>query len=85
MVNQPKFLKLTTQETLISQVEEVNAELGDPNCKLTEPFEVGQGLNLTPWLMEYTNDNQIMIRSEQILTMCDPNPKLLAKYKDVLS
>ena len=61
---------------------EVSAELGDPNCKLIEPYEIWEGPNLAPWLMEYTHDNEIMIRSEQILTMCEPSPKLLDKYKE---
>jgi hypothetical protein len=85
-MNHPvKFLKLVSQEVLISQVTEVSAELGDPNCKLIEPYEIWEGPNLAPWLMDYTHDNEIMIRSEQILTMCDPSPKLLEKYKSVLS
>ena len=32
-----KVLLLSNQEIVVSEIEEVAAEIGDPNCKLTKP------------------------------------------------
>ena len=32
-----KVLLLTSQEIVVSEIDEVAAEFGDPNCKLTKP------------------------------------------------
>lgn len=69
---------------LVSQIEEVYAEIGDPNCKLIEPFvlEVDQQNNVTlsPWLIEYTNENSYMISSDKILTLVKPKGIIEEKY-----
>ena len=69
---------------LISQIEEVGSELGQPDCKLIEPFVVESKDSLVPWLIDLTNDNTFMISSDKILTMAEPTPSLLKKYKDLL-
>ena len=35
---------------LLTQIEEVGGELGEPDCKLTEPFVVHEDGTLSPWL-----------------------------------
>lgn len=69
---------------LVSQIEEVYAEIGDPNCKLIEPFvlEIDQQNNVTlsPWLIEYTNENSYMISSDKILTLVKPKGIIEEKY-----
>jgi len=79
-----KILVLTDQTLLISQIEEVGADIGEPDCKLTEPFVVKEDGTLHPWLIEITNDNQFMMSSDKILTLVDPKPTLLEKYQDLL-
>jgi hypothetical protein len=69
---------------LISQIEEVGSDLGQPDCKLIEPFVVESKDSLVPWLIDLTNDNTFMISSDKILTMAEPTPSLLKKYKDLL-
>jgi hypothetical protein len=69
---------------LISQIEEVGADIGEPDCKLTEPFVINSDGTLSPWLIEITNDNQFMMSSDKILTLVDPKPTLLEKYQDLL-
>ena len=67
---------------LISQVEESSSyDIGEPNCKLIEPFVV-KGEYLEPWLLEYTDSNAFMIHADKILTMFEPNSKILKKYKN---
>ena len=55
---------------LISQLEEVAPmDIGDPNCKLIEPFVMGENDTLSPWLIDITNDNEFMMCSDKILTL----------------
>ena len=79
-----KILFLTTNQILISQIEEVTSELGEPDCKLIEPFVICDDGTLSPWLLEYTNQNDFMISSDKLLTIADPNSKLKVKYEDLL-
>ncbi len=79
-----KILCLTNNQVLISQIEEVTSELGEPDCKLTEPFVICDDGTLTPWLLEYTNQNDFMISSDKLLTIADPNSKLKIKYEELL-
>ena len=80
-----KVLVLTTNQILVSQVEEVSPlDIGDPNCKLIEPFLLNQDGTLSPWLIDVTNENEFMICSDKILTLVDPKPTLLEKYQDLL-
>lgn len=77
-----KILVIQNQ-TLISQIEEVVGDIGEPDCKLIEPFII-DGENINPWLVEYSNQNVFMIHSDKILTIAEPNGKLLKKYEDIL-
>ena len=78
-MNNVKILYLTTNQILISQIEEVTSELGEPDCKLIEPFVICDDGTLSPWLLDYTNQNDFMISSDKLLTIADPNSKLKIK------
>jgi hypothetical protein len=69
---------------LLTQIEEVSADLGQPDCKLTEPFIITADGNLIPWLVDLTNQNTFMIHSDKILTIADPTGKLKDKYEGLL-
>ena len=69
---------------LLTQIEEVSADLGQPDCKLTEPFVLKDDGTLVPWLVDLTNQNTFMIHSDKILTIADPTGKLKDKYEDLL-
>ena len=79
-----KLIILINQQKLISQIDEVGADIGQPDCKLTEPFIVGDDNTLSPWLVESTNQSVFMLSSDKILTLVDPKPTLLEKYQDLL-
>ena len=80
-----KVLVLTNQQILVSQLEEVAPmDIGDPNCKLIEPFLINEDGTLSPWLIDITNYNEFMLCSDKILTLVDPKPTLLEKYQDLL-
>ena len=71
---------------LVSQVTEVSADLGEPDCKLIEPFLVVQSTGeLVPWCVDFTTQNEFMISSDKILTIAVPNTTLLEKYKSLVS
>ena len=78
------MIVLTNNLKLVSQIEEVGAAIpGEPDCKLLEPFVVGEQDTLSPWLVESTNQNEFMLSSDKILTLVDPKPTLLEKYQNL--
>ena len=79
-----KLIVLINQQRLVSQIEEIGADIGQPDCKLTEPFVVGDNNTLSPWLVDVTSENVFMLSSDKILTLVDPKPTLLEKYQDLL-
>jgi hypothetical protein len=79
-----KLIVLLDQQKLVSQIDEVTSELGEPDCKLTEPFLLKEDGTLTPWLVGVTNENVFMITSDKILTLTEPKPTILEKYQDLL-
>ena len=73
------------QLKLVSQIEEVAAAIpGEPDCKLIEPYLVGEQDTLSPWMVDFTNQNTFMLSSDKILTLVDPKPTLLEKYEKLL-
>ena len=76
---------LTNHQKILTQVEEVQSELGEPDCKFVEPFIVNEDGTLSPWLLDVTTQNTFMISSDKILTLVEPNSKLVQKYEDVLN
>ena len=69
----------------MTQIEEVApVDIGDPNCKMIEPYVVGEQDTLSPWLVEFTSQNEFMISSDKILTILDPKPTLLEKYENLI-
>ena len=68
---------------LVSQIDEVTSELGEPDCKLTKPFVVKSDQTLEPYLCGYTKQSTFMISSFKIFTLADPKPTLLEKYEDL--
>ena len=81
-----KILLLMNNQFLISQIEEVGADIGEPDCKLIKPFIIdNNGLKtLQPFLSGYTKQDTFMMSSDKILTLADPTPTLLEKYEDLI-
>ena len=72
-----KVILLTNSERLISEIEEVGAEIGEPDCKLINPMEIWESNNLAPWMMDHTMQDTFMISSDKIITLADPMPTFL--------
>ena len=79
-----KLIVLLNQQRLVSQIEEIGADIGQPDCKLTEPFIVGDNNTLSPWLVDVTSENVFMLSSDKILTLTEPKPTILEKYQNLL-
>ena len=78
-----KIIVLTTNQIVISQIDEVPAAIpGEPDCKLTNPFIIKENETLEPYLLGITKNDIFMISSDKILTLADPTPTLLEKYLD---
>jgi len=72
---------LTNNQILISKIEEVGADIGEPDCKLIDPYLLNvSDETLSPWLGNFSLQNTFMIQSDKILTITDPRPTLLEKY-----
>ena len=77
----------TTQQILISEVVQVAAmDIGEPDCKLVNPFWINTlegSTTLEPFLNGVTRDDTFMMSSDKILTLADPTPTILEKYLDL--
>ena len=89
-----KMIVLMNNKILMSEIEEIGAEVGEPDCKLINPvtlttteekLTVQEGkVVLTKWFSSLTKDREFMISSDKILTMADPAPTILEKYMDLV-
>ena len=86
-----KLIVLTSKEILLSEIEEVGAQVGEPDCKLINPvvlrttddkltIEEGK-VTLTKWLSSFTYDRTFMISSDKIITLAEIAPNILEKYQ----
>ena len=93
-MSQIKIIVLMNNKVLVSEIEEVGAEVGEPDCKLINPvtltttedkITVEEGkIVLTKWLQSFTRTNEFMMSSDKILTIADPNSGILEKYEDLI-
>ena len=79
-----KVLLLSNQEIVVSEIEEIACEIGDPNCKLTKPYKI-EGGALHRWMQDYTEQNEVMISSDKIITLVTPSPLIFDQYSKVTS
>ena len=78
-----KCVLVDVDTVLISEVVELDAEIGDPNCKLINPYLFNSIDDMKPWKSEITNQTEFMIRSEDILTIADPSGTVIDKYTEL--
>ena len=84
-----KLILFKVDTVLITEIVELDAELGDPNCKLIRPLEwkkndTNDEYSLTTWI-EASGQDEFMVRSEDILTIADPTPEVIEKYLELTS
>ena len=78
-----KCVLVDVDTVLIAEVIEMDAEIGDPNCKLIKPYLFNSIDDMTPWKSDITTQTEFMIRSEDILTIADPTQEVIAKYREL--
>jgi len=75
---------LKNNQILVSQLEPTEADLpGEPDVRLVDPYILEEG-SLTRWLRDVTIQNEMMIQSDQILTIVEPAPAIISSYNEVL-
>ena len=82
-----KCLLLKNDNVLISEIVEVGADIGEPDCKLTNTFllvKSQDGYTLEPWI-DFSSQKDFMIHSDSILTIVDPTAELLSKYFEMIT
>ena len=82
MANPIKCLLLDVDNVIISEVEEMGAEIGDLDCKLIKPYLFESIDDMKPW-PKATDQTELMIRSDSILTIADPTKEVIAKYLEL--
>ena len=80
-----KCVLIDVDTVIIAEVVELDAEIGDPNCKLINPYIFNSIDDMKPWKSEITNQTEFMIRSEDILTIADPTGAVTDKYLELSS
>ena len=78
-----KAVVLTNKQILISQIDEVGADIGEPDCKLTNPYLLRDDGTMEPWLINISRQDVFMISSDKILTLTEPMPTLIEKYEEL--
>ena len=77
------MLILMNQTILISQIDEVLADIGQPDCKLINPCVIVDG-KLSKWMSDLTPNKEMFMSSDKILTLVDPTKKLLDEYSKII-
>lgn len=77
-----KCLLLKVDTVLVSEITEVGGDIGEPDCKLINPYEIDDEGNLTPW-PDVTDQTEMMIHSDSILTIVDPKEEIVQKYLEL--
>ncbi len=78
-----KVLLLTNNQILVTQIDEVGADIGEPDCKMTNPFLLKDDGTLEPWLVSVSRQEEFMISSDKIITLTEPMPTLVEKYESL--
>jgi len=79
MAENIKCLLVGIDTVLISEVEELDATIGDPDCRLIKPMRFLGIDDMKPWV-QASGQTEYMIRSSDILTIADPTPEVVAAY-----
>ena len=79
-----KCLVLLTGIVLIAKIEEIDAELGDPNCLISDVCVINSDGTMSSWL-DFSDDTELMIRSENILTITEPKKDIVKLYLETIS
>ena len=77
-----KCLLIGVNGILIAEVVELDSEFGDPDWKLVNPYKIDEEGNLISW-PNITEQREIKIISDNVLTVVDPTPEIVEKYLEL--
>lgn len=77
-----KCILVGVDTILITEIEEIGAEIGEPDCRLINPYRFYSLESMKPWV-EASTQSEYMIRSSDILTIADPTPEVIEKYLEL--
>ena len=80
--NPVQVLLLMNQTILISEIDEVLADIGQPDCKLINPCVIIDG-KVSKWMPDITPNTEMFMSSDKILTLVDPSKHILEEYKKI--
>lgn len=78
-----KCLILKIGISLITEISEIGGDVGEPDCQLINPLQILEDDKLIRW-PTITDQRSLMIHSDSILTIVEPNAKILETYKEML-
>ena len=77
-----KCVLVDVDNVLITEIEEIMAEPGEPDCKFINPYRFFEDGDMKPWIGA-TNQKEFMLRSEDILTIAEPTEEVIKRYKEL--
>jgi hypothetical protein len=79
-----KGVLLDVDTVLITEIVEVSADIGEPDCKLINPYQFFAEDDLRPW-PSVTDQREMMIHSSRILTIIEPISEVIEKYLELVN
>ena len=78
-----KILLLKNDTILVTEIHEVESELGEPDCKLVNPCQMfvsdATTYDMRRWPV-FTDQRELKIHSDSIFTIVVPKPDQIEKY-----
>ena len=79
-----KCVLLDVDNVIITEIEEVMPEPGEPDCRLVNPYLFVSEDDMKPWV-QASNQKEYMVRLDDILTIADPTQEVIDKYIELTS
>ena len=73
------------RQTIITEIESIIAEdIGQPDCRMVNPVLIKEDGSFSRFLGTISDDVEMAISSDKILTLVDPNQSTLEKYLETI-
>lgn len=77
-----KCILIGIDTILIAEMEEIGADIGEPDCKLINPYRFYDLETMRSWVTA-SDQTEYLIRSSDILTIADPSAEVVEKYLEL--
>lgn len=81
---EPQLIIFQDGTKLLSVVSDKQADIGQPDCVLTNPYVISETGDLEPWLGKFTTRRIFIVHSEKFLTVTRPTRSYIQKYKNLI-